>query len=206
MAPQNRLHGTIANDQHPALGRRPKGRKDLQNLCRRIDCRRIRLLDDTVTETILKFDSGPQGTELGTRSGTIPGFDGGSGIPARELFAIKNADELDGHSVYTLLLHGDELLYVYSDRTTAPRIRRYWNRSYRTGAIPSAAPNPTCCNYPVAAVISQNPYQIIQAGQENNSNPLHGILPKYHPNGTLETILEFHIPDLMRAGASGLAE
>lgn len=54
----------LRTNNTPFLEGDPKRRKDLQDHCRDIDFRRVRLLDDTVTEAILSFDLAPQGPKL----------------------------------------------------------------------------------------------------------------------------------------------
>ncbi|KAL2191829.1 kinase-like protein [Thermothelomyces heterothallicus CBS 203.75] len=215
------FHGTIQDDQHPIFGKKLKRRNDLQDLCRCIDFRRIQLLDNTVTEVILSLDPGTQSVRLPCQTQPaadseyisvishlwvrtledplrirFPVFDNDSGIPTKELSEIREKEELNGHSVYKVLLYGDETVYVYKEverphyvpPDTEVLQQELQNLELFRG-------NTVGIVQLVAAVISQNPYQTAQTGKENDSNALRGILLEYHPNGTLEDTLKSPKPE-----------
>jgi len=179
-----------------------------------------------VAEVILSLDPDTQGTTLPYKTGVqpdpdneysfvtgplwvrtledplrvrFPVFDSGSRIPTRGISEIKDKEELDGHAVYKVLLHGDETLYVYKE------VERPHYVPPDTEALEQELQNlelfrGTKANivHLVAAVISQNPYQTTQTsnGKDSNPNTLRGILLEYHPRGTLETILESPNPEV----------
>ncbi|GAB1319401.1 hypothetical protein MFIFM68171_09611 [Madurella fahalii] len=166
------VHGTIADDQHPIFGKRQKRRKDLHDLCRHIDFRRIQLLDDTVTEVILSLDSDPQSVRLLCKAqpdpdseyATVinhlwvrtvedplrvrfPVFHSDSSIPTRRLSEIREKDELNGHSVYKMLLYGDETRYIYKEVERPEYVRRAprcWNMSCGTWSYFAATQFASC--------------------------------------------------------------
>lgn len=220
------FHGTIQDDRHPIFGKKLKRRNDLQDLCRCIDFRQIRLLDDTVTEVILSLGLDPNAqsvklpcigqpdmdSEYVSVVGQLcvrtledplrirfPVYDSDSGIPTRELFEIRDKEELNGHSVYKIRLQGDETLYVYKEVERphyVPPDTEVLQQELRNLEIFRG--NTTGIVQLVAAVVSPNPYQTTQPGKESGSKVLRGIILEYHPNGTLQQTLKSLKPETNR--------
>ncbi|KAH6631280.1 kinase-like domain-containing protein [Chaetomium tenue] len=198
-----------------------KARNDLRDLCRCIDFRRIPLLDDTVTEVIVSLDPSPESVKLPyttqpspdseyasiisdlwvrTREDPLrirfPIFNRHNDIPVRQLSEIQEKEELNGDSVYKVILQGDETPHVYKELERAHYIPRdtevleqeLWNLGMFRGTTVGIVQL-------VAAVVSQNPYQTTQPSKEYDSLVLRGFLLEHHSNGTLESALKSPTPD-----------
>ena len=211
----------LEDDTHPIVGKGMKRRSDLQDLCRCIDFRRIPLLPDTVTEVILSLDPSPESARLPYTTQPsadseyasvishlwartledplrirFPVYDSGNGIPARGLSEIREKEELNGDSVYKVLLQGDETPYVYKEVERAhyvPPDTEVLEQELRNLGIFRGTT--VGIVQLVAAVVSQNPYQTAQPGKESDPVVLRGLLLEHHPNGTLESALKLPIPE-----------
>ena len=207
------FHGTIEADQHPIFSKGLKRRNDLKDLCCCIDFCKIQILDDTVTEVILSLDPSTQSVRLPYKTQPhadseyisvighlwvrtledplrirFPVYNSNSGIPPRELSEIREKEELDGHSVYKVLLYGDETLYVYKEVERphyVPPDTEVLEQELRN--LELFRGNTVGIVQLVAAVVSPNPYQ---TSKEGDSNVLRGVLLEYYPNCTLENALK----------------
>lgn len=130
--------GSIQNGQNSIYIKRPKRRKDLQDLCGCIDFQQIRLLDDTVTEVILTrarddspgsrlpFKTQPNAESeyasvvrdiwVSSREDPLriryPSYSYSSDIPTRNLSTIGEKEELEG-AVHKVRILGDPKTYIY---------------------------------------------------------------------------------------------
>lgn len=214
--------GTAVQDgARPIVAKGMKRRNDLRDLCRCIDFRQIPLLDDTVTEVIMSLDPSPECVKLPytTQPGAdseyasvisnlwvrtledplrirFPIHDSSKGIPARRLSEIREKEELNGDSVYKVLLQGDETPYVYKEVERAhyiPRDTEVLEQELRN--LDMFRGTTVGIVQLVAAVVSQNPYQTTQPGKEYDPVVLRGFLLEHHPNGTLERALKSPTPE-----------
>ena len=122
--------GTAVQDgTQPIVAKGMKRRNDLRDLCRCIDFRQIPLLDDKVTEVILSLDPSPESVKLPYTTQPsadseyasvishlwvrtledplrirFPVHDSSNGIPARRLSEIREKEELNGDSVYKVIV------------------------------------------------------------------------------------------------------
>ncbi|KAL2168360.1 hypothetical protein VTG60DRAFT_7338 [Thermothelomyces hinnuleus] len=127
----------------------------------------------------------------------FPTFNSDSCIPTRELSDIRSKEELDGHSVYKVLLHGDETPYIYKEierphyipADTEVLEQELYNlelfRSNKFGIVQL-----------IAAVFSQNPYQTTPSTKKRSPGALYGVLLEYYPNGTLEDASKMREPQI----------
>ncbi|KAK3905215.1 kinase-like domain-containing protein [Staphylotrichum tortipilum] len=203
------FHGTIEADEHPVFGRRPKRRSDLQDLCRCIDFRRIHLLDDPVTEVAINLSPAPAAPDAASEYASVagqlcvstredplrirfPAYHSGddSSVPMRALSELQDKDELNGHSVYTARLRGDDTPYIYK------QVDRPHYMPPDTEVLEQELRNLTLFRGTAlgivqlfAAVVSRNPYHRAVGGPAVPSTVLRGLLLEFHPNGTLESWL-----------------
>ncbi|GAB1311791.1 hypothetical protein MFIFM68171_02001 [Madurella fahalii] len=214
--------GTSVQDgTRPIVAKGMKRRNDLRDLCRCVDFRQIPLLDDTVTEVILSLDPSPESVKLPYTTQPsadseyasiishlwvctledplrirFPVYDSSNGISARRLSEIRVKEELNGDSVYKVLLQGDETPYVYKEVERAhyvPRDTEVLEQELRN--LDMFRGTTVGIVQLVAAVVSQNPYQTTQPGKECDPVVLRGFLLEHHPNGTLESALKSPTPE-----------
>ncbi|KAK4154603.1 kinase-like domain-containing protein [Chaetomidium leptoderma] len=216
--------GTIQDDQKPISSKRPKRRKDLEDLCRCIDFQQIQLLYDTVTEVLLtrERDCDTESSRLPcktqpdseseyasvvghlwvrTREDPLrlrfPVYEPDSGIPTKDLseIEISEEDELDG-GVYKVRLRGDEAVYVYK------QVERPHYVSGDSDVLEQELRNLGLFRGKnvgivqlVAAITSTNPHQTVESKKDIGSAVLRGFLLEYHPNGTLQDALKSTTPE-----------
>lgn len=206
------FQGKLQSAQNKAFAKVTKRRKDLENLFLCIDFDPTHLLADTVTELLLTRQQHANSqrlclkTSLDTESEyaaivdhlwlciredpfrvRFPVYNGSSRVSTRNLLEIKKIQELsDG----VHLVRVDSMEYVYKevDRPLyMPRDSEVLDLELRNLEQTRSSKGVVRL---VAAVVSDNPYRTAKAKEDDNPTSLQGILIEYHPNGTLQNVLQ----------------
>lgn len=211
------FQGILQSDQNNTFAKVTKRRKDLENLCLCIDFESTQLLDNTVTEILLTrgHDMPRQKLCLRTPLDTeseyavindlwlciqedlcrvqFPIYNGCSScVPTKDLSAIKKMKEF-GMGVHLVHVNSHEYvykeinrpLYVPNDSEALELELRNLERMHGNEGVVQL----------IAVVVSDNPYRTTKAIEDNPPTSLQGILLEYHPNGTLQNVLESPKPN-----------